>query len=246
MEGRSSLLPQDSVLDTKRPFTESGKCDDEVTFEFDDQKKLFVSRNFLRYASPVFEAMFNHDFKEKNLNCVELTGKKYEEFLEFLLSIHPGILKSVTESNVLSIVGIAEEYQVKSMTTKCKEVMKAWLLKTVEEAKSMDYNHRVEPLRECFRIINTAISLNYDDIVTSGVKTVAKYGHVHYIRNRPRPTRTHGPVFGARTIQQTSKTEEPIDQIKKECMEMFNGLPAEVRCRILSERLLFWNDSDMK
>jgi hypothetical protein len=72
-----------------KPFTESGKCEDEVTLTFDDGQVLFVSQNFLILASPVFEALFRGDFKEKQTRNVDLKGKKYDGFLEFLMCIHP-------------------------------------------------------------------------------------------------------------------------------------------------------------
>lgn len=84
------------------PFTESGQRDDEVILAFKDEEKLFVSRNFLSYASPVFEAMFSKDFIEKQENKVNLESKEYEDFLDFLLCLHPGLQKEVdgNEKNV--------------------------------------------------------------------------------------------------------------------------------------------------
>ena len=82
--------------DEPEAFTESGRCDDEITLVFDEDKKLYASKNFLRYASPVFEAMFTFGWKEGKENCVELKGKQYDDFLEFLLCIHPRVFKPVT------------------------------------------------------------------------------------------------------------------------------------------------------
>jgi hypothetical protein len=77
-------------------FIERGQCEDEIMLVFDNSNKLCVSKNFLRYASPVFKTMFDHDCKEKKENSVSLTGKNYDDFLEFLLCIHPRILKPIT------------------------------------------------------------------------------------------------------------------------------------------------------
>jgi hypothetical protein len=77
-------------------FTESGECDDEITLVFKKSKKLYASKNFLRYASPVFKAMFDHDWQETKKSRVSLTGKNYDDFLEFLLCVHPRILKPIT------------------------------------------------------------------------------------------------------------------------------------------------------
>jgi hypothetical protein len=78
------------------PFTAHGKCLDEVRLVFDDQQELYVSQNFLILSSPVFEAMFKNDFKEKQQSAVLLKEKSYTDFHEFLMCIHPGTLKPVT------------------------------------------------------------------------------------------------------------------------------------------------------
>lgn len=67
----------------------------ESTFVFDDKRKLYVSLNFLMYVSPVFKAMFTHDFQERKTREVPLPGKEYEGFLEFLLCLHPNRQKPV-------------------------------------------------------------------------------------------------------------------------------------------------------
>ncbi|XP_053404930.1 BTB and MATH domain-containing protein 38-like [Mercenaria mercenaria] len=117
-----------SKVESPSPFTEGGKCFDEVQFIFDDQQNLVVSQNFLILASPVFEAMFKSDFKEKQTMTVHLKGKIYEDFLEFLMCIHPGGKTTVTTSNVLRISPIAEEYQVARVIHKCTKCMKTWLI----------------------------------------------------------------------------------------------------------------------
>ncbi|XP_060597907.1 uncharacterized protein LOC132751712 [Ruditapes philippinarum] len=116
-------------------FTTPGKCLDEIRLIFDDQQELYVSQNFLILSSPAFDAMFKNDFKEKQQSAVALTGKNYSDFHEFLMCIHPGTLKPVTEANVLRIVPIAEEYQVDSIIQSCKLVMKNWLEKEYVSAK---------------------------------------------------------------------------------------------------------------
>jgi hypothetical protein len=61
-------------------FTQKGSYDDEVTLDFGEEN-LYVSKNFLCVASPVFE----DEFREKKEKRVHMTGKSYEDFLDFLL-----------------------------------------------------------------------------------------------------------------------------------------------------------------
>ncbi|XP_060557721.1 uncharacterized protein LOC132718107 [Ruditapes philippinarum] len=153
-------------------FTESGECDDEITLVFDNSNKLYVSKNFLRYASPVFKAMFDHNWQEKKENCVSLTGKNFDDFLEFLLCIHPRISKPITETNVLQIVSIADEYQVTSVINKCKEYMMRWLQASFDQARAKDnhYLYQAVYLRPCLSIVAKAHELTFNDVVKFAVK----------------------------------------------------------------------------
>jgi hypothetical protein len=52
-------------------------------------KRLWASRAVLAMWSPVFEAMFGSDFKERNLAEIELPGKKFDNIRELLSVTHP-------------------------------------------------------------------------------------------------------------------------------------------------------------
>ena len=97
-KARLSTISQLGFLfGTPDPFTQAGVYDDEIILDFEgkDKKKLYVPKNFLTVASPVFEAMFKHDLKEKAEKAVKMTGKSYDDFLEFLMCIHPRFLKEI-------------------------------------------------------------------------------------------------------------------------------------------------------
>lgn len=48
-----------------------------------------VHKLIMKMASPVFKAMLEGNFKEKNEKEIELPGKKAEDFVHFLLQIYP-------------------------------------------------------------------------------------------------------------------------------------------------------------
>jgi BTB/POZ domain len=60
----------------------------DVTFVVEG-KRLWANRAVLAMWSPVFEAMFASDFKERNLAEIELPGKKYDNIQELLSVTHP-------------------------------------------------------------------------------------------------------------------------------------------------------------
>ncbi|XP_060607422.1 uncharacterized protein LOC132759631 [Ruditapes philippinarum] len=224
-------------------FTAHGKCLDEVRLVFDDQQELYVSQNFLILSSPVFEAMFKNDFKEKQQSAVLLKEKSYTDFHEFLMCIHPGTLKPVTEANVLRIVPIAEEYQVDSIIQSCKSVMKNWLEKEYVSAKSKTgiyIYHIIKPTRQCLSILTTSLARNYISLVDNAVDIIAKMPHrIYYGSYKPDTLCTD---YHSNT-QEINGKKITYRKIIRECKTVFQTLPAELRCTILSKRLALDTDN---
>lgn len=66
-------------------------------------KKLFVSKVILAVSSPVFNAMFYSNFKEKDANEVLLSDKKYDDVVTFLKCIYPDYVQTITSKYFNSI-----------------------------------------------------------------------------------------------------------------------------------------------
>ena len=60
----------------------------DITFLVED-KRIYANKMILSMWSPVFEAMFHDNFKEKNAREVELPGKKFEDIMEMMKVLHP-------------------------------------------------------------------------------------------------------------------------------------------------------------
>lgn len=60
----------------------------DIKFVVED-KPLFASKLILTLWSPVFKAMFENNFKEKNAIEIALPGKKYSDIIELLSVTHP-------------------------------------------------------------------------------------------------------------------------------------------------------------
>jgi hypothetical protein len=71
----------------------SGESD--LTLKIED-KKIYGCKAVLCIASPVFKAMLKTEFREKDQTEIELPGKKYEDFVEFLCCVYPDKLKLIT------------------------------------------------------------------------------------------------------------------------------------------------------
>ena len=58
-----------------------------------DGQRLYTCRGLLAMASPVWRRMFAGGFAEKDAKEIPLPGKTFEDMLELLKCITPGILK---------------------------------------------------------------------------------------------------------------------------------------------------------
>ncbi|XP_060576789.1 uncharacterized protein LOC132734088 [Ruditapes philippinarum] len=236
-------VEDDSSASAPKPFTQKGSHDDEVTLDFGEEK-LYVPQIFLCLASPVFEAMFRNEFREKKEKRVAMTWKSYENFLDFLMCIHPRYQKAVHELNVLRIVPLAEEYQVTAMVTKCKAAMKWMLSKAEETAKGGAFiiELQLQPLKKCFTVLHSAVSLNYTDISVLAVNYIAQFGYCLYNDT----DYSKNDVFRNNTLDGKINNVTTYGEVRKECQALFKSLPDDIRCKILSERLKKVNNNDFK
>jgi hypothetical protein len=81
-------------MDINDEFHKDGKLAD-VTIVVEDHK-ILGSKTVLCLASSVFCAMLDGDFKEKTDKELQLPGKNYEDFVEFLRCIYPDKMKKIT------------------------------------------------------------------------------------------------------------------------------------------------------
>ncbi|XP_060591755.1 BTB and MATH domain-containing protein 15-like [Ruditapes philippinarum] len=108
---------------------------DKSTFDFSEKtwtndfalivedEKLYVSKAVLALLSPVFNRMFQTDFREKDQTELNLPGKKVREMRDFLRSIYPGMSECISDENVYKLLPLAEEYQVTTLTAKCERFL---------------------------------------------------------------------------------------------------------------------------
>ncbi|XP_045159802.2 uncharacterized protein LOC123525114 [Mercenaria mercenaria] len=118
----------DKRLKQAEDFTEKTWKEDFVLIV--ENKRLHVTKAVLAHASPVFDRMFQAEFKEKNLAEQELPEKKVEDVIQFLHCIYPNPIDVSTE-NVYGILPLAEEYQVSYLKSKCEACMLGIITKNI-------------------------------------------------------------------------------------------------------------------
>lgn len=61
----------------------------DIIFVIEDTKKVYANKMILSLWSPVFEAMFRDNFKEKTAKEIELPGKEFKSIIEMMEVLHP-------------------------------------------------------------------------------------------------------------------------------------------------------------
>lgn len=130
----------------------------------------------------------------------------------------------LSEGNVLRILPIAEEYQVNSAVLMCKAIIRNIVLSLKKElpksvyhfVSSGSYEKQLKSLRRCLNVLSTAICISYQDFIGQCIGIAACYSTGLYTQTR---------------------LVIPENTLQSECKELFEKLPAEIRCQILSKRL---------
>ncbi|XP_052789760.1 uncharacterized protein LOC128224115 isoform X2 [Mya arenaria] len=110
-------------------------------------RRIPVTKAVLAFSSPVFLAMFQSDFQEKEKSEIPLPDKKLQTFVHFLKCIYPNTKEQVTAESVYEVVYLANEYQVEHLKTVCEQVllkeMSKWEDPTTPDCCMEVYRHLV-------------------------------------------------------------------------------------------------------
>ncbi|KAK3082875.1 hypothetical protein FSP39_007730 [Pinctada imbricata] len=122
-------------------------------------KSLYVSRILLSVVSPILKDLLSKRSREQNTLEIQLQGKKFDEVLEFLKCIYPDMLKQITDENVDLLLGMAQEYRVSSLMSRCREFLKGKLREipihplTLIKSLRMSIDFNLDDLRHlCFEV----------------------------------------------------------------------------------------------
>ncbi|KAK3745867.1 hypothetical protein QZH41_013209, partial [Actinostola sp. cb2023] len=94
-----------------------------------EERRFHAHKCILSISSPVFEAMFTSDFKEKTAEEIPLPGKRADEVEVLLNLICFKYKQSVTHENFEFLLMLADEYQMEDVKKLCTEFMSSILSK---------------------------------------------------------------------------------------------------------------------
>lgn len=133
-------------------------------------KAIYVNKAVLALISPVFETMFTANFKEKETDELELPGKSYDSFVNFLQCVYPGSSKQITAETVKEIIPLADEYQMLDLA-RCHSVF----AETIRSTSSIDY---------IYTALKLSMLYNLGDTQTKCVKIASKQTLADIMANR--------------------------------------------------------------
>ena len=87
-------------------------------------RELHGHRAILSHWSPVFKAMFELDFKERDLKRIPLPGKNYDEMICLFRCIYEPYYHPITiKGNCKVLLTLAQEYQMDGVTKICNDFL---------------------------------------------------------------------------------------------------------------------------
>lgn len=142
-----SFSDTDDLCNDFRTLYLDGKKSD-VVFTF-DEKELRAHKLILQARSPVFNAMFQNAWKEKNNGIVHITDCDSVTFHEFLLFLYTGKIENLTPDNFAGLYFLADKYQVKELKQRCIDFMnKNITVDTVCDIIAIADQHQEEKLKK--------------------------------------------------------------------------------------------------
>ena len=87
MDEQGNQAMENLTIEDNNPFLEPTDMTD-IVFVVED-KKIHYTKNLLCFTSPVFSAMLNSDFAEKNMSEIPLPGKNYDDMVLLFRLLHP-------------------------------------------------------------------------------------------------------------------------------------------------------------
>jgi hypothetical protein len=126
--------------------------------------------------------------------------------------------------------------------------MQDWLASEVEEERHFPSAEKtVRSCKTCLQILTRAEYLQYEDVVETAIKTLAKFGYTYFTgeaspKDVYQPRKLRGENGLLTKIYTSSLGDDPIEDNKK----LYESLPQEIKLRLLSKRLCLCDDSSTR
>lgn len=155
---------EDDIL--AKYFSKDVFCND-VAFVVED-KEIWVSRAMLCRYSPVFDAMFRQEFKEKSEEKIPLPGKKFSDIFECVQYLFPcPIIKQINSLEPThQLLPIAEEYLIEDLKVR----VECFLTLYIE-----NQSRTKGSIKSFIDALNPAVKYKMHNVVEKCIPEIAKF-----------------------------------------------------------------------
>jgi CRISPR/Cas system CSM-associated protein Csm5 (group 7 of RAMP superfamily) len=86
-------------------------------------QQIFAHQVILASRSTYFEALFSHDFSEKDLRVVDFndSGITYNQLMSLLRHIYSDNIK-IESKSIYDLLSLADRYDIQSIKRKCENI----------------------------------------------------------------------------------------------------------------------------
>uniref|UniRef100_A0A914QBD9 BTB domain-containing protein n=1 Tax=Panagrolaimus davidi TaxID=227884 RepID=A0A914QBD9_9BILA len=160
------MNPMNTIYEMQLQIFEAFKAQDpemfDVIFEIEG-KKLYAEKLRLSVVSTTFNSMLSDRWISKN-DVIPIKDYSFNDFKEFLAFIYSGECQ-LTDKNILTMIDIAEFYQVNSLKKYCDYYMSNVEYNFKNVFKAFEISNRYPNLEEMKRTLKDFVKQNFEEFV---------------------------------------------------------------------------------
>ena len=129
-------------------------------------QQIFAHQVILASRSTYFEALFSHDFSEKDLRVVDFndSGITYNQLMSLLRHIYSDNIK-IESKSIYDLLSLADRYDIQSIKRKCENIFAQHIsVDTVCQIFKYAHNFNCERLKETCLLYTEE---NHQEVITS-------------------------------------------------------------------------------
>jgi len=170
----------------KATFTEPWDMSDIIILV--ENERLHVHKSILCICSPVFKKMLTSDFQESASNEIKLPGKKKDKIQDMLRNIYPFPATITDDTDVLTLLNLAREYQMSQLTRRAEEALlrrqtSVELLLIAQEHNLVKVMDKCTCTLSRLNFSDVKLHPKYENITTENVVSILQ-GHVKYLKDQ--------------------------------------------------------------
>jgi len=132
-------------------LSDKSTCD--FSLIFPDGKKIDVHSQIVSARSPMFQAMFASDMKEKKTGTMEVKDADFDVVEAMVHYIYTGVVKLLNESELKELLKIGHKYQINNLVDDCSVELVPDASNVLELGSFADFHEAQILVRKCAQFV---------------------------------------------------------------------------------------------